>query len=90
MKVVIFENQDGGVSLTACQLVEPEQVINTLPQIVGFKHTGVFETDHDGHEYEVMERFLRPAKYEVIEKAEADAMYEQYGEFRGAWELADA
>jgi len=62
MKVVIFENQDGGVSLTVCQLVEPEQVIATLPQ---------------------------GTKYRVIEKAEADAMYEQYGEFRGAWELSN-
>jgi len=61
MKVVIFENQDGGVSLTACQLVEPEQVINTLPS---------------------------GTKYEVIDKAEADAMYEQYGEFRNAWEMS--
>jgi len=62
MKVVIFENQDGGVSLTACQLVEPEQVIATLPS---------------------------GAKYEVIEKTEADAMYEQYGEFRNAWEMSE-
>jgi len=62
MKVVIHKNQDGGVSLTACQLITPEQFVETLPE---------------------------GTQFEVIEKAEADAMYEQYGDFRNAWEMSE-